>query len=295
MSERTEKAALVTLLRSGRRPWQTYAEEVEEANSALEVLNQEQALHRGQTSLLDPNDDVLLTDAATDIAAWEARGFTLLTVLDRAYPENLRTVHDRPPLIFVAGTLRPEDARAIAVIGTRQPTHSGIAQATELARHLTDRGYTVTSGLASGIDTAAHTATLRAAGRTTAVIGTGLAHAYPAANAPLQRAIASTAAVVSQFWPDTPPARRNFPMRNAVMSGLTLATVVVEALHRSGARIQARVALAHGRPVFLARRLVNDQPWAKEFATRPNTHVFEDPAQITETIERLTAPGALTE
>jgi DNA processing protein len=82
-------------------------------------------------------------------------------------------------------------------------------------------------------------------------------------------------------------------MRNAVMSGLSLATVVVEALHRSGARIQARVALAHGRPVFLARRLTEAQMWAREFAERPGTYVFDDPGQIVTTVARLTAPGKL--
>jgi DNA processing protein len=151
----------------------------------------------------------------------------------------------------------------------------------------------VTSGLAAGIDTAAHTAALDANMRTVAVIGTGLDHAYPTQNAALQRTIAARGAVVSQFWPDAPPERRNFPMRNAVMSGLSLATVVVEALHRSGARIQARIALAHGRPVFLSRRLTDEQPWAREFAQRPGTHVFDDPGEITDTVERLTTPGTL--
>jgi DNA processing protein len=293
MSARTEHAALVTLLRSGKRPWQIYASEVEEAGSAVAVLDAEGALHRGQTSLLGPHDDGLLADAATDIAAWEARGLTLLTVLDNGYPENLRVAHDRPPLIFVAGRLHPGDARSIAVIGTRHPSSAGEQRAAAIAEHLAAGGYTVTSGLATGIDTAAHSATLEAGGRTNAVIGTGHDHAYPSPNGPLQTRIAQSGAVISQFWPDTPPARRNFPMRNAVMSGLSLATVVVEAHHRSGARIQARIALAHGRPVLLADALVREQPWAAEFAGRPGTHVFTNPAQITSIVERLTSPGTL--
>jgi DNA processing protein len=293
VSERTEKAALVTLLRAGRRPWQLYADEVEEAGSAVAVLDAELALRRGQTNLFDPEDDDLLTDAATDIAAWEARGFQLLTVLDAGYPANLRAVHDRPPLIFVAGRLTAADSRSIAVVGTRQPTPRGIEQATAIAEHLAHSGFTVASGLAAGIDTAAHSAALGAKMRTVAVIGTGLGHVYPTHNAGLQREIASSAAVISQFWPDAPPARRNFPMRNAVMSGITLATVVVEALHRSGARTQARIALAHGRPVLLARSLVDDQEWAREFAQRPGAHVFADPSEITETVDRLTGTGSL--
>ncbi len=152
--------------------------------------------------------------------------------------------------------------------------------------------FTVISGLAAGIDTAAHRAALQAGGRTIAVIGTGLGRAYPPQNADLQREIASTGAVVSQFWPDAGPSRQSFPLRNSVMSGLTLATVIVEAAATSGARVQARLALAHGRPVFLADSLLS-QVWARELADRPGTHVFCAPTEITDAIDRLTGPGAL--
>jgi DNA processing protein len=107
---------------------------------------------------------------------------------------------------------------------------------------LVDAGDTVVSGLAAGIDTAAHLGALDRAGRTLAVIGTGLRRAYPATNAPLQQRIADDAAVVSQFWPDAPPSKRTFPMRNVLMSGLARATVVIEASETSGARMQARLA-----------------------------------------------------
>ncbi len=175
----------------------------------------------------------------------------LLTILDDRYPENLRAVHDRPPLIFVAGQLASEDSRAIAVIGARRATRRGIDTARSVAAHLVETGFTVASGLAEGIDTAAHTTALARGGRTIAVIGTGLARSYPPGNALLQARIATRGAVVSQFWPDSPAKKESFPMRNAVMSGLSLATVVVEAGETSGARTQARLALAHGRPVFL--------------------------------------------
>jgi DNA processing protein len=197
--------------------------------------------------------------------------------------------------VFIAGRLLPCDGRSIAVIGSRKATPGGIEEAARIADHLLDAGYTVVSGLATGIDTAAHTAALRRGGRTVAVIGTGLQRAYPPENAPLQRQIAETGAVVSQFWPDAMPSRRSFPMRNAVMSGLTLGSVVVEASHTSGARLQARLALAHGRLVFLHRTLASREPWAREFAARPGTHVFDQPSQITEITERLTADSALVE
>jgi len=217
----------------------------------------------------------------------------LVTVLEPGYPPNLRAVHDRPPMVFVAGNLTPADAHGIAVGGARKATHDGTKKAGAVAGHLVDSGFTVVSGLAAGIDTAAHTAALARGGRTVAVIGTGLARSYPPENRALQRRIASECAVVSQFWPDAPPTRRSFPMRNAVMSGITLATVVIEASDTSGSRIQARLALAQGRPVFLLASLVEQQPWAREYAGRPGTHVVRSPGEITTVVERLVSPGSL--
>jgi DNA processing protein len=278
----SEAAALVALLRAGRRPWNVYADLVEDAGSALPILEHEQGLLTGQ----------LLESAAGDTASWTAQGMRLLTVLDRTYPENLRAVHDRPPLIFVAGALEPGDARSVAVIGTRKPTLAGAALSRAIARQLVDSGYAVVSGLASGIDTAAHTAALGGGGRTLAVIGTGLRRSYPAENAELQRRIADECAVISQFWPDAAPRPRSFPLRNAVMSGMALATVVVEATQTSGARTQARLALAHGRPVLLVDLLL-EQQWARELAARPGTHVIDSPAEVTATVERLTSADTL--
>jgi DNA processing protein len=150
----------------------------------------------------------------------------------------------------------------------------------------------VFSGLAAGIDTAAHTAALAQGGRTVAVIGTGINRVYPPQNAQLQRQIAGRGAVVSQFWPDAPPTRQSFPMRNAVMSGMTLASVVVEASNTSGARLQARLALAQGRSVFLLESVLAEE-WARECAARPGAHVVHSPREITTIIERLTSPDTL--
>ncbi|MFZ0972117.1 MAG: DNA-processing protein DprA [Solirubrobacteraceae bacterium] len=300
-----ERSAMVALLRTGKRPWVEYAELIEERGSAAAVLEEELAgsvAPSGQTSLLDPppppdepqrTADELLAQAGADLDRWSAEDMKLVTVLEPDYPPNLRAVHDRPPMVFVAGNLTPADARGIAVVGARKATNDGIKKAGAVARHLVDSGFTVVSGLAAGIDTAAHTAALERGGRTVAVIGTGLARSYPPENQALQRRIASECAVVSQFWPDAPPSRRSFPMRNAVMSGITLATVVIEASDTSGSRIQARLALAQGRPVFLLASLVERQPWAREYAGRPGTHVVRSPGEITTVVERLVSPGSL--
>jgi len=276
MGAEADTAALVALLRVGKRPRAVYADRVEEANSPIAVLEAEHGLLAHQ----------LLESASAEIAAWRARGISVLTVLDPEYPSNLRAVHDRPPLVFVAGRLDPCDSRAVAVIGSRRPSAGGVASAGEVAVHLVQSGYTVISGLAAGIDTAAHMAALESGGRTIAVIGSGLDRCYPPANAALQRRIGTECAVVSQFWPEASPSRRSFPERNATMSGLALATVIIEATHTSGARTQARLALGHGRPVLLAATLL-EQAWARELAARPGTHVVRSPGEISEIVGRL--------
>jgi DNA processing protein len=277
-----ETAALVALLRAPKRAAIEYASLVEEAGSATLILADERGLIAPQ----------LVEEARAEIEAWNAAGITLFTVLDPGYPANLRAVHDRPPLIFVAGRLEPGDIRSVAVIGTRRPSSTGVESARAVAKELVDAGFTVVSGLAAGIDTAAHTAALSQGGRTVAVIGTGLNRAYPPQNALLQSRIATEGAVISQFWPDAPPSRASFPKRNAVMSGTALATVVIEAGQTSGARTQARLALAHGRAVLLMEALL-EQPWASELATRPGTWIIRTPAEIAPLVERLTSTGAL--
>lgn len=288
---------MVALLRTGRRPWVEYAELVERLGSATAALEQE--IGSGQQPTLFQSDpptgdaDVLRDQAAADLQRWDAEGMRLVMLLDPDYPPNLRAVHDRPPILFIAGHIAPTDARAVAVVGARKATQAGIEQATRIAEYLIQTGYTVVSGLAEGIDTAAHTGALKNKGRTLAVIGTGLTRTYPPQNHALQRKIAERCAVISQFWPDAPPTKRSFPMRNATMSGIALATVVVEASETSGARTQARLALAHGRPVFLTRTLVERQPWAQQIAQRPGTHTIDNPDEITEALERLISPGSL--
>lgn len=303
MSSPVELAALVALLREGHRPWPVYAELVEETGSALPVLEHELEREDQTETLFDLDSfgqaaeppievSAALDAAAAELAEWRVDGIKVVSVLDDGYPENLHGVHDRPPLLFVGGALVKADARAVAVVGSRAPTAGGVAAARRIAGDLANAGYTVFSGLAAGIDTAAHTGALAEGGRTVAVVGTGLRHCYPRENTQLSRRIARECALVSQFWPDAPPTRRSFPMRNGVMSGMTLGTVVVEATHTSGTRIQARLALAQGRPVFLHRSLLS-QPWARELASRPGTYPIADGEEILTVVEGLTTHDRL--
>jgi DNA processing protein len=291
-----ETAALIALIRRRDRLWHHYADLVESTGSALAILRGDIPDEELEPLTLfgdtEPVDEPDLEPIFAEVREWEREGMTVVTVLDDAYPANLRGVHNRPPLVFVRGELRPEDDRSIAVVGTRRATPDGLRQAEVVAGDLAEGGYTVVSGLAEGIDSAAHGSALDRKRRTVAVIGTGLRRSYPAKNAGLQAQIAAEGAVLSQFWPDAPPTRSSFPMRNIVMSGFALGTVVIEASHTSGAKTQARFALEHGRPVFLLESLLRHE-WAREYAERPGTHVVERAGDVIELVERLTSLDTL--
>jgi DNA processing protein len=156
-----------------------------------------------------------------------------------------------------------------------------------VARALAAQEITVISGLARGIDTAAHRAALDAGGRTVAVIGTGLGRAYPTENRGLQEEIASKGLVLSQFWPEAPPQKHTFLMRNATMSGYGLATVVVEAGETSGARDQARIAVEHGRQVILTDQVVTQNAWAQALIGRPGVHIASTVEGVIDVVEQV--------
>lgn len=280
MTVGSETVALVALLRIGRRRQQDYVRLIEQAGSAEAVFEREFGVRGGQAVLFAADEPPCLDTARADVGEWLARDIRLVTILDDGYPANLRRVDDRPPLLFIAGTLEQADERSIAIIGARRASADGLRLARTFAGEFVSNDFTVVSGLAAGIDSAAHEAVLAWGGRTVAVIGTGLLHrSYPPENAELQRQIAARCAVISQFWPASPPTQKTFPMRNAVMSGLSRGSVVIEASERSGARVQARLALAHGRPVFLLERLLR-QEWARELARREGVHVVTCPQDV---------------
>lgn len=289
MTDDLELASLVSLLRLDDVRWAEVSAKVEAAGSASQVL--EAQLMKSPPSLFDEmNDqaefDRLTTEASHDIEHWRLDGMAVVSLLDDDYPVNLRSVYDRPPILFIRGDLTTEDSRAVAVVGTRTGSTEALADTATASAGLVDSGYTVLSGLATGIDAAAHRAAIQSGGRTVAVVGTGLRRTYPKENQQLQERIGDEFAVVSQFWPDQPPGRHTFPMRNAVMSGMAKATLVVEASERSGARIQARKAIEHGRPVFLMRRLLGNK-WARDYAKRPGVMVVDGVDEVLSHLQKL--------
>jgi DNA processing protein len=288
MTSTRETAAIVALLRLPDLPASQAADLIQDHGSAVAALERLVEQAESAPTLFaagEPAPPIDLDSIEDEVREWEAEGMVITTVLDPEYPENLHTVHNRPPMLFVDGALLPSDERSIAIVGTRKATDDGLARAAKMARRMVDAGYVVVSGLAAGIDTAAHRATLAAHGRTIAVIGTGLHHSFPKDNAGLQRELGAGSAVVSQFWPDQGARPWTFPARNAVMSGFARATVVIEAPYKSGARMQARLAREHGRPVFLLPSLMEHR-WARDYAERPGTHVIETADQVVEILDR---------
>ncbi|GIJ27018.1 hypothetical protein Vqi01_21800 [Micromonospora qiuiae] len=283
-TETIERAALVALLRRPHARWPETALQIQENGSAKAVLDHTV----GQSDTLFPDADSttnLLDAAAAEIADWQAEGIGVHAFFDATYPAQLLGIREMPPLLFSRGDLRVHD-RAVAVVGSRKASRDGLRIARACATTLAGRGVTVVSGLASGIDTAAHTAALEAGGRTVAVVGTGIRRYYPTDNRRLQDHIADVGLVISQFWPDAPPSRQSFPMRNAVMSGYAVATVVVEAGETSGARVQARLALQHGRPVVLTSQVMQCD-WARAFAEKPGVYVVHGTAQLLEAVDDI--------
>lgn len=293
MSDRREAAAVLALAERTHRSWHVLAQALEDAGTALGLAA---GLRTGREppELEGALERVVIQDEQLDqaeelIQVLADRGVSLVTVLDEAYPANLRLVYDRPPFLFVRGELRDEDRRAIAVVGTRNASEQGLREADLLARGLADRGVAVVSGLALGIDTSAHTATLDVGGRTIAVIGNGIDRPiYPQQNRALaDRIVASGGAVVSQFLPQAPPRPDNFRLRNRTMSGLALGTVVVEASGKSGARMQARIALEHMKRVFLLRGLVTREEWARQYIDHPGVSVVEHADEVLSVLDAI--------
>ena len=212
-----------------------------------EVLLTE-GITREQAKLLEDKD---CSGADRILADCQQLDLDLLTIQDAGYPNRLRNIYDPPCLLYVRGRLPAfDDEASIAVVGTRDCTPYGVSCAEKLSYGLAAGGAVVVSGLARGVDSAALRGALRAGGTVTAVLGNGLDVVYPPENQYLYEDVAAAGALISEYPPGTPPEAKHFPVRNRIMSGLCLGTLVVEAPARSGALITAGTALEQGRDVF---------------------------------------------
>ena len=180
----------------------------------------------------------------------EKQGIKILTWQDEAYPQRLKEIDQPPPVLYIRGDYLPDDLFAVAIVGTRRVTPYGRQITEEQSSFLAANGLTVISGLARGVDAIAHQAALRAGGRTIAVLGSGVDKIYPPEHRALAEQMMERGAIISDYAPGTPPDASNFPPRNRIISGLSLAVVVIEAGETSGALITAEFAAEQGREVF---------------------------------------------
>ncbi len=219
---------------------------------------------RSEVHQADPERELLLAEQA---------GARVLTLDDPDYPAVLRDISATPPVVYVLGSLEPEDTRAVAIVGTRRCTSYGRFVAKRLASELAGQGVTVVSGLAPGIDAAAHEGALTS-GRTVAVLGTGLGNPYPAGSERRIQEISQRGAVLSEFPWMTRGSQWTFPRRNRIIAGLAQAVVVIEAPERSGALITADYALAQGKDVLAVPGPITSE------ASRGSNRLIQDGAKL---------------
>jgi DNA processing protein len=220
-----------------------------------------------------------LIDVDREIAICQENGLEIITDADKSFPRMLREIHDPPSVLFVRGQLKEQDAVAVGIVGTRHATQYGLRQAHRLGSSLARAGVTVVSGLARGVDAAAHRGALEAGGRTIAVLASGVLNIYPPEHDKLAAEIALSGALVSEAPPNAQPQAGMFPQRNRLISGLSLGVVIVEAAQRSGALITARLAGEQGREVFAV-------PGHVDSRTSQGCHrLIRDGAKLVETID----------
>ncbi len=225
-----------------------------------------------------------------DLAWLHQDGNHILTLQDPLYPPLLREIPDPPPILFVTGNVELLTSLQFAMVGSRNPSPNGIETAHEFAADLCRHGLIITSGLALGIDAAAHTGALDNDGATLAVMGTGPDQVYPARHRQLAQRIAENGAMLTEFPIGTPPLAENFPRRNRIISGLSVGTLVVEAAQRSGSLITARMALEQGREVFAVPGSIHN-PLARgcHMLIRQGAKLVEDTQDILEELVPLSA------
>jgi len=251
--------ALLRAPRVGPRTFQALVERFGSARSAFAASGDSLAgLGLGKDTLawLKKPDWAKVED---DLRWLESAGHHCLGLADPAYPACLAEIADPPPLLFVRGAVDALSRRQLAMVGSRNPSPAGVRSARDFARALVETGFAVTSGLALGVDGAAHRGALEGGGVTLAVAGTGLDQVYPRSHQALaEDIVARGGALVSEFPTGTPPQAGNFPRRNRIISGLSLGTLVVQAALKSGSLITARMALEQGREVFALPGAIND-------------------------------------
>lgn len=211
----------------------------------------------------------------------EKNNISLVTIKDPSYPRLLKEIHNPPLILYVKGTLPSHNDICLAIVGTRNPSIYGLKMAEKFAEQLSFYGITVVSGMARGIDTAAHKGALKTGGKTIAVLGCGMRHCYPSENLSLSKEIEKTGAVITEFPSYMKPKPENFPQRNRIVSGLSRGVLVIEAGQKSGALITANLALEQGRDVFAIPGR------AEDLTSKGTNQLIKDGAVLIENVNDL--------
>lgn len=210
---------------------------------------------------------VAVKDYWKEVRSLAEKDYGMVDIQDSRYPARLREIRSAPLVLWYRGCLEATSGCCLAIVGTRAASKEGLVRARQLTRALTRAGIVVVSGLARGIDTAAHWAAMQAGGTTAAVVGTGVDIVYPPENEELGgRIVESGGTIISEFEPGSGPQRWHFPQRNRTMTGLCEGTVVIEASATSGARYQAEYTIEQGRSLFLVRSQIERFDWARDAA-----------------------------
>ena len=290
-------ASVLALARNSEVPWQKIAQDLLLLRSNTSPIEWNLVSHDlpwsligtsafaetfAQGSLFPVNEFEVagIENAQQELDELRAVGAYMALCCDSTFPSQLLDAKQIPPFIFYSGLLEQNDTQGVAIIGTRSASPVALEAAAMFASDLADKGCTVVSGLASGVDTAALQAALQKQGRVVAVIGTGITKVYPTENAQLQSDIAEQGLLISQFLPTASPTKTSFPMRNAVMSAYAKASVVIQADERSGARLQARIAAEQGRAVYLYEPIMKHEAWAQGMVDKGKALFIETSQEI---------------
>lgn len=274
--------ALIDALGSPSAVFETEADALRRVRGIGEKLSETILSQRGK---IDPQGEI---DRARGL------GIRIVTPVDEEYPVALKSIYDPPLALYVRGALQPRDRHALALVGSRKCTHYGVTTADRLAYQLVQTGFTIVSGLARGIDTAAHQGALKAGGRTLAVLGSAIDELYPPENAGLADAIAGSGAVISEYPLGRPADRQTFPYRNRIISGLCMGVVIVESGMKSGSLHTADAAAEQGRTVFAIPGRI-DAPASKgtNALIKNGAKLVDNPSDILEEFDLLVPPGML--
>lgn len=270
---------------------------IEALGSPQAVFDPEQSDLRRVKGIGEKLSETILTqrnqvDPLAEIEKAAALGIRIITPLDTEYPAALKTIHDPPLALYVRGEILPKDRHALGIVGSRKCTSYGLSTADRLAYQLAQTGFTVVSGLARGIDTAAHEGALKGKGRTIAVLGAAIDQLYPPENSELADAIAGSGAVISEYPLGRQADRMTFPYRNRIISGISMGVILVEAGFKSGSLHTSDAAMEQGRSVFAVPGRI-DSPSSKgtNHLIKNGAKLVDNVGDILEEFELLVPPG----